>query len=426
MLRFAAVIGLILVSIAGDARADLSSDADLVTAVWRAHATSATRMPSLFLEHGRPRAIRLPASAYDASSPACTTIAVLAGRSVDFVVRIDPLIIPKHRPMGGQLEHSLAGTVVLVRCGEDRSALARLSLELRVARGAAEIIVAEGTSAAPSIASILPERATGPVAPPNDPGPRAPLEPAQERVDRVERQATRAGATSVKNRVIVADADGTGRERLNVDEGCHQIGLFATTAGRRPLDIDAEARDTVTERLVARDRSDSIDARLEFCVGASSAMDLVYAGAGDGGPVILSDAQFPLPLGVPVRWGARARAGFAAALRRRKLAPIESVPVREVLGASGSTAVPFEMDAGGCYVAATSIMHGDAHPLAMSVTLGTRATYDTNFGLYDGAVVAFCNDDSRQARIDIDARGTSLGWILAIWQVGSRDLDEQP
>src|SRR6185369_6541785 len=68
----------------GEARGDLSTDAARLQASWEARGARVVRLAPVFLEHGRPRAVSLPASAYDAAGTGCTTIAFLAGRSIDF------------------------------------------------------------------------------------------------------------------------------------------------------------------------------------------------------------------------------------------------------------------------------------------------------------------------------------------------------
>ena len=73
------------------------------------------------------------------------------------------------------------------------------------------------------------------------------------RAGRSAQRARDAGASGVHEETLEADPDGTGREVLRIEEGCHRVELFADLVGRRPLDLDAELRDANTERLLARD-----------------------------------------------------------------------------------------------------------------------------------------------------------------------------
>lgn len=397
-----------------------------MTAAWGVREAKAGRLPTLFLEQGRTRTIALPASAYDPTTSGCTSVALLTGRSTDFVAQIDPVVVPKHHPTGGQQLRSLAGTVMLVRCGQAKASLARLSVELRVARAALEVIVAEGPSPAPPVDTILPERASGPLATPGDAGPPLPLEPMQTRAARADARARRSGATSIRHVTLTPDVDGTGREVLHLDEGCHRVELFSDPAGRRRVDLDAELRDAATERLLARDRADSPDARLDLCLGDRAALDLAYAGAAGPVPVLVSDAAFAIPSGIPTRWGARARAGIAAALRRRAMPEVRQSPDREMLGVGGVTTIPVEVEPGACYVAAVGVTRGEARVLTLSVRAAERTRFDSNGGLLDGTAVAFCATDTTQATLEVEARGGSVAWVLSTWRVGAVALGDGP
>jgi hypothetical protein len=408
----------------GEARGDLSTDAARLQASWEASGARVARLAPVFLEHGRPRAVSLPASAYDAAGTGCTTIAFLAGRSIDFVVAIDPVITPKHSPLGGHMDRSLAGSVTLVRCGPARDAFRRLSLELRVQRAAVEVIVAEAAGPAPAIAAALPERASGPVAPLADAGPRAPLEPLSVRAMRAETRALKVGATTLRHQNLTADGHGAGRESIRLEEGCHRIELFAEAQAKHPVDVDAELRDATSERLLARDRSDSPDARMDLCVGTTSAIDLVFAGAPADAPVLLHDALFPLPLGLPGGWGARARAGLAAAMFRRKLPALASEPIDLKLGTTGVTPLRIPVEPGSCYVAAVAATAGDPRAIMITAKVDAKVAFDANGGLIDGSAVAFCSEVSDRATLEVEVRGVSAAWLLAVWQVARRPLGE--
>jgi hypothetical protein len=409
---------------AGRAGADLGPDADELAKKWAGSGQQTTRLPPMFLEQGRPRAVRLPDAALDPKSTACTTVAFLSGRSTDFVVRVDPVMSPKHHAMGGRFERSIVGSVWLSECGAAREALSRLAIELRIARSTVEIVVAVGPTPALRIAEALPERDSGPVAAPADPGPRSALEPMATRARRAEQRARGLAAQSIRFQTLTAESDGTGRESISLEEGCHRVELFADLLGKHAIDLDAELRDSSSERLLARDRSDAPDVRLDLCVGATTGADLVFAGAPGAVHVTLMDAAFPLPKGAPTMWGARARAGVAAALFRRKLVGIESEPIEQRLGVSGVTMIPIPIEPGGCYLGALAAMRGEARAMSLSAKVDTRITYDATAGLTEGAAVAFCSNGSDKAYFDVEVRGSAVAWVLDVWHVGSRPFDE--
>jgi len=406
------------------AGADLASDAADLARRWTERGLRTTRLPTLFLEHGRGRPVRIPDEWFDADRPSCTTIAFLTGRSTDFVVRFEPVASLKHHASGGHVERSIAGVVTVSECGAAREVLARLAIELRVARSALETVVAVGTQPAPPIAEMLPERASGPVAPLADPGPRGQVEALAVRARHAEQRAKTTGAMVVRVQSFTAEPDGSGREILRLEEGCHRIELMADLLAKRPIDLDAEVRETTTERLVARDRSDAPDVRLELCAGSAMGVDLVFAGAPGPVDVLFVDALYPLPNGVPTQWGARARAGLAAALWRRKLPVLGQSPIDERLGVAGVTSMPIAIEPGSCYVAAMGTIRGEPRSVTLTARVDTRTAFDSNAGLVDGSAVAFCSGGSDGARIESEVRGSAVSWVLDIWKLGNRPFDE--
>jgi len=406
------------------AGADLGSDAEELAKRWAATGQKTIRLPPIFLEHGRPRAVRVPEAAFDNVGPSCTTIAFLTGRSTDFVVRIDPLASPKHHGAGGHLERSIAGVVLLSQCGAARDAFLRLAIELRVARSAVETVVAVGQGPALPIAEALPQRASGPIAPLADPGPRSPLEPLAVRARHAEQRVKNTGPSSTHTQVFSAEPDGTGREVLRLEEGCHRVELFAELLGKSPIDLDAELRDAASERLMGRDRSDASDVRLDFCSGTSAAADLLFAGAPGPVPVLLMDSLYALPKGVPTMWGARARGGLASALWRRKMPVVDTDPIEQRLGVAGLTSMAISIEPGNCYAMAIAAMRGDPRSLTLSARVDTRVTFDSSAGVLDGSALAFCSGGAEKAYVEAEVRGSAVAWVLAVWHVGSRPFDE--
>jgi hypothetical protein len=366
----------------------------------------------------------VPEAALDNRGPSCTTIAFLTGRSTDFVVRIDPLATPKHHGAGGHLERSIAGAVLLSQCGAARDAFMRLAIELRVARSAVETVIAIGDGPAIPIADALPQRASGPIAPLADPGPRSPLEPLAVRAKHAEQRVKNTGPTSTHTQVFAAEADGTGREVVRLEEGCHRVEILAELLGRSPIDLDAELRESASERLLARDRSDASDARLDFCSGTTTAADLLFAGAPGPVPVLLMDSLYALPKGVPTMWGSRARGGLAAALWRRKMPPVETEPIEHRLGVAGLTSMAISIEPGNCYALALAAMRGDPRSLTLSARVDTRVTFDSSAGVLDGSALAFCSSGAEKAYVEAEVRGSAVAWVLAVWQLGTRPFDE--
>jgi hypothetical protein len=199
---------------------------------------------------------------------------------------------------------------------------------------------------------------------------------------------------------------------------------MADLSGAQPVDLDAEMRETTSERLVARDRSDAPDVRLELCAGSSMGVDLVFAGAPGGVEILMMDALYPLPRGVPTIWGSRARSALSSALWRRKIPSIESEPVEQKLGVAGVTSIPIAVEPGSCYVAAIGTIRGDPRSVTLTAKVDTRTAFDSNAGLIDGSAVAFCSAGAERARIESEVRGSAVAWVLDVWRIGYRPFDE--
>jgi hypothetical protein len=144
-----------------------------------------------------------------------------------------------------------------------------------------------------------------------------------------------------------------------------------------------------------------------------------FAGASGAAPVTVSDALWTTPSTVPVRFGPRARAGFAGALiKRHAPAPVEDA-LFESIGVQGVTQVPVPVEPGRCYLAAVALVRGDARSIRMAATLGFRTPHDEALERPEGAAIAFCAGTERGAVIDVDVRGNAPWWALSVWAMGS-------
>jgi hypothetical protein len=299
--------------------------------------------------------------------------------------------------------------------------LKRITIEVTSPRAAVQILVARSAAALGEVPEALPERAAGLVAPRGDPG--GPLEPGPiaERVARAERRARAEGAARVVKTVTRATPSGVGRVQLKLGEGCHRLDLMAEVPGvvpRRATDLDAEAYVQETSRLLARDRADVPDARLDFCLGEQTVVDVGFAGASGATPVTVSDALWPTPTTVSAHWGPRARAGFAGALIKRHAPPPTEAALLESVGVQGVTQVPLAVEPGRCYLASVALIRGDARAIRMSATLGDSAPHDEALERPEGAAIAFCAGTERSAVIDVDVRGNGPWWALSVWGMG--------
>jgi hypothetical protein len=421
------------------AHADLTDDAARVARVWTQSGARVERLAPIFLDHGRVHTLALPAAgepvtmAATASKPlGCLTLALLAVRTAELLVGpavgaghegaadrpLGPLFT--HVPEGSPRQHSAGGAAALVRCGEARAEMGRVAVELLSVRGAVELLLVRSESPLAEVSEILLERAAGPLAPHGDTG--GPLEPGPlgERLARAERRARSEGAAQVVRTTMRAGAGGVGQVELPLADGCHRLDLMAEVPAvfpHRATDVDAEAHDAAG-RLLARDRADVPDARLDFCLGEAGAVTVPFMGAAGTVAVILSDARWPLPAHVPAHFGVRARGGFGSALFRRHAPAPPGEPIFETLGVQGPTAVSLAIEPDRCYLAAMALVRGEARSMRLSALVGDRVARDDTAERPEGVALSFCAQGETVARFDADVRGNAPWWALVVWPLG--------
>jgi hypothetical protein len=229
----------------------------------------------------------------------------------------------------------------------------------------------------------------------------------------------------VKGRLrTTAGEDGSGSEDIDLEEGCHRIEVFGreivphSRSGRRfRLDLDAELRDD--DHLLARDRTEAPDARLETCVGNPTQVSLAFAGAQPGSPVLVTRGTWPLPARLPPLWGPVTRSKMARAMFLRHVAVPADDPVYLAQGASGTTPLPLSVETGACYVAVVGIARGHARQLQLRAIVGARESTDERGAAEEAALTAFCVRAHEPARLEITSRGTGVSWGLALFRVKS-------
>ena len=194
-------------------------------------------------------------------------MAFLAARGLGFHVR---LVDGRGDEPNARLP-SEAGALSIERCG---AALPRhLLVTSDSGRGALETLIARSAKPLEPLRRILPERTGGTTVSAPEPGPLPPLPLPEKRADLAEAPARRDGAMVSSRVTWRAGVDGGGAGEEILEAGCHMLQLFAVDqrsanpSGHGKLDLDAEIRDASDDRILARDRSDAPDARLELCVG---------------------------------------------------------------------------------------------------------------------------------------------------------------
>jgi hypothetical protein len=411
------------------AEAEVLDDVERVVALWPRQGVQVERLGPLFLERGRAQGLDLTAELGPSSG--CTCVLALGAASLEFALSsADPLVDLRAGLLDEELDdaepqplRSASGLLLLTRCGPRTRELAQLRLEALSPRGTVEILVARGGRPR-ELPEILPERDSGPSAALGDPGRAIEPGPLVERVAQAERRARAEGAEQVVRVALRASPTGAGELILKLAEGCHRLEVMAevpSTLPRRITDVDAELRDAddAGPRIFRRDRGDTPDARLEACVGEPRTVSLRFAGASGAVAVTVADAVWPIADAVPRGWGARARAGFASALARRRGPSPTEAPIVEVLGAQGITSLPVDVVPGGCYLAAVALVRGEAQAIRLTAAVEGRLAHDDAVDEPEGAALAFCATTARVARLEVHTRGSGPWWALAVWPMGA-------
>lgn len=410
-----ALLALVSAFVPQVARADLRGDAARVEGAWRASGAVVTVMPTRFLWDEETLTIRFPTPSPERSYP-CTTVAIVAARGTSFRAKLGGFDDPDGRDRSA----SIAGVTEITRC--DGSDVDRVLVAGDAGRGAVEILVAYGDHAPPGLREILPERTGGVVVSTSEPGPLPTLPPVQRRIEASEARARNEGATLAANEKLRARPDGTGTNEVALEPGCHRLELLAHEAdpsGRARFDVDAELRDSDDDTLLARDRSEAADARLYTCTGVAVQGNVAFAGAPAGGTVTQVLSSWPLPEAVPRNWGPQVRAKMAGALLARGLSHAVEAPIALAQGGVNVTTVPIDVEPGACYIAVLAGIRGRLRQLSLRATVGAIDATDERGAVDENAAVAFCAHERRIARLDVEARGASPWWALAVHRLQS-------
>lgn len=424
-MRALACLALFVASVfaSGELRADLGDDAARAADALAAQGARILRRESHFLEQGKHLEL-----AFDDRSRACLTLILLAPRATRFSLATsakdgstDALLAALAQARPERRSDSESGLVQRVACGAERDAMARGLVRMRSARGAIELVLAASDEPAAELDPLIVARGPEPVAPRGDPGPPLLASSVVERRRAAELRARADGATNVLPVEMQSGERGTGQLTLRLPAGCHRFDVFAEQPaahrGRVGLDVDAELADPQGQ-IVARDRGEAPDARLEACVGQVEERTLSVVGAPPSTRIVVLDSIWPLGAWIPAAWGPRARAGFAHAAKRRRLPAPLGAPIHESLGAQGNALLSLPVTPGRCYFAAVSMIRGKSRGIRLSATASAKLSVEELSGSPDALGVSFCADGLADARISVDVPGASLWWVLGVWELG--------
>lgn len=422
---FGFVIALTLPLTSRFASADARDVAARLGEQWRTAGARTSVVPTRFLFDEESLLVPIGAEP-DGVESQCTHVAVIGARGLSFRARLsdapmDPLLPPEPSARAS----STAGVLELRRCDTARPPVRHIVLTAEAGRGAVEVVVARSDKPLPSLASFIPERTGGALPPAPDAGALPPLIPHDKRADAAEARARHDGANVRPRTNTRSGDDGSGEEEIELEEGCHRIEvfgreLFRERPGRRfRLDLDAELR--AGDHLVARDRTEAPDARLETCVGSTTRVTLAFAGSPPHSEVVVTRGSWPLPARLPPIWGPETRSKMARVMFLRHIAVPPEPPVYLAQGSTGAepTPIPLSVETGGCYVAVVGTSRGRARQLQLRALVGARESTDERGAAEEAALSAFCVRAHESARLEVLAKGTGVSWGLAVFRLKS-------
>ena len=404
------------------ARAELVGDAERLEEAYARGGAEVTRMtPRFVLQDTGMRAVLPGLEGLGEGARPCVTVIALAVRSARFSMRP---ALPRVMGMVAPAVDAEAGVAKLEDCGGESLSTGAVEVLMGKRPGTIELFVVRHAGALSSPSVVLPERASGPLPPPEPVGPLR-LAPLAERRERAEAAARRDGASFVARVDVVSDLRGRGAIVLRLKEGCHRVAVLADAAALAPgatppaVDVDATAQFPGNEEPLVFDRSHAPDARLDFCIGRTRDVELRFVGAGGAVPIAILTSFWALPSGLPAVWGDDARAGFAWALHRRPSPAVTQPPDHVLSGASGMTRVPVAVEPSSCYLAALALTRGTSAGLRLTARLGAQRRHDDATGQLAAAAVSFCTGAAdRVVTMQMDVRSQTAWWGLALWRMG--------
>ncbi|MEO7110165.1 MAG: hypothetical protein ABI183_07005 [Polyangiaceae bacterium] len=383
---------------------------------WARAGGEVANVAPMFIFEDETISVRIPVPQRPSASK-CLTIAVIGARGLGIHGRFT--YGPNH---SDQPVASTAGVLEVSTC--DGALPDRIDISAVSGRGAMEVVAAFSSSPLPSMRTIFSERTGGLIPSVPEPGALAPLASPSARADLAEARSRADSAAIADRKIFQSGPDGSGSLQVELDPGCHKIEVFGVDPRAGPgggkvgrLDVDAELRNADDDTVLARDRSEAADARLEACVGGDTLGEIYFAGTTPHSEVVVTRAVWAIPEHLPRAFGRDPRARMAAALHARHAPNLIDEPVSLAQGPAGTTPVTLEVDAGACYLAVAAISHGTPRGIGLRAMAGGQIASDERGLNDDSGVVAFCARGERSAQIVVDARGTSLSWVLAVYRV---------
>lgn len=371
-----------------------------------------TELPTRLLQQGEALRLPLLESHTDPRTSDCVTVAALGTANLVFAVTFGDASAPSSHPMWPL--PSAAGVMAVTRCGAPKAQLRGLEVVLRSRRGILQFVVLSSAEPPVPLTEVLSGREPGPSRSPPDVGVRPPLAPIKERLTRLSSVARRNGGTVSEARVR-SDKRGRGTHKLHLTPGCYRFAVLSPATLDAPPDIDARLVSIESATELASDVEHAEFATLRACVARSQATRLEFQGAHPQSELVIVQARWPIPDGIPVAWGSQARAGLAQELFSSGHLDVSSPPIDAAVGVRGKSRWTVSIAPHRCYVGAVTSLRGDLTRAEIRIEANQTVSSATLREGRSSSVVTFCGEGDALARVLVATTGSSHSWIAALW-----------
>jgi hypothetical protein len=410
-------VPLLALAFTSNAVADLQDDVTRLARGAKTH--NLHHLGPRVLEQGEELPLLVPERLAPKKSADCLHLVALSAQTVQFVLNI-----PSFNEMAEDLSlPSRAGLLEFVRCGSPDVTYGDLSLTMLSPRGALDVVSYTDQSPVAGALKRLPWRNSGREATELSLEHRVAVGNLSGRIGRLERHAAFRLADRTEQKAIPNQDLESGEVLVGFDPGCHEVKLVIDldTNQTESLDLSPEFAWTDDSALFAPDTSSSHSPTFIVCTATARIARLSFIANSAYLRAVLFRAHYPWPTGIPSNWATEVRNQMALALFRRHLPSLTSPPSQSWVGSSNATSLRMAVAPRSCYLAIVAANRASQSDISLSIANESRWIADAS--LEDvGASVAFCVSQAGNVKLDVDARGSNVVWILGVWAIANGPL----
>jgi hypothetical protein len=412
-----AVSFLVALVASSQSHADLQDDVTLL--IRRYKDKKLFHLGPRILEQADELPLLVPDNLVGPGSNSCLHLIALAAQSVQFLLDAPS----SDDSTEDSTFSSRAGLVETVRCGSDKAAVAAAALTMASPRGAVDIIGFSDNQPAPVALRVLPWRAAGDEAPEQNLTHWAAPSNLAARLAQLEQRAAFRGANRTERRIVPGEELQSGEILVGFDPGCHEVQMVSESDAEHP-EFSVQNPELVWTddgQAAASDWSNALSPAFHVCTAVARIAKITFDACPKNTQAVLFRSHFPWPAGIPSNWAIQARDQMALALVRRHLPSLPTLPAKSWIGSSSATSLHAPVAPRSCYLAIAATSQGPVNEISLAASSESRWIADSSIDAV-GASVAFCVSQATSIKLDIDARGADVVWILGLWSIASGPL----